>query len=141
MSTQKSETLPSEMFLLPKTYKALDEKVQTSYVSWYWRVMQSLKRNWFLVQKMTRRIWWILMWAVASLKISTLMCYFCRKYIMFEPKSTEELCVITLENDAKFEEELTCALKNDMRNLANFWPNFWKSQNLHFNGLFLNQSV
>ena len=81
------------------------------------------------------------MWAVASLKISTLMCYFCRKYIMFEPKSTEELCVITLENDAKFEEELTCALKNDMRNLANFWPNFWKSQNLHFNGLFLNQSV
>ena len=41
---------------------------------------------------------------------------------MFEPKSTEELCVITLENDAKFEEELTCALKNDMRNLVNFDP-------------------
>ena len=57
---------------------------------------------------------------MASLKISTLMCYFCRKYIMFESKSTEELCVITLENDAKFEEELTCALENDMRNLANF---------------------
>ena len=57
---------------------------------------------------------------MASLKISTLMCYFCRKYIMFESKSTEELCVMTLENDAKFEEELTCALENDMRNLANF---------------------
>ena len=39
---------------------------------------------------------------------------------MFEPKRAEELCVITLENDAKFEVEMTCALKNDMRNLANF---------------------
>ena len=39
---------------------------------------------------------------------------------MFEPKRAEELCVITLENDAKFQEEMTCALKNDMRNLANF---------------------
>ena len=52
---------------------------------------------------------------VASLKICTLMCYFCRTYIMFQPKSTEELCIITLKNDAKFEEELTCALKNDMK--------------------------
>ena len=34
---------------------------------------------------------------------------------MFQPKSTEELRVITLKNDAKFEEELTCALKNDMK--------------------------
>ena len=43
---------------------------------------------------------------------------------MFEPKkSTEELCVITLKNDAKFEEELlTCTFKNDMRNFANFDP-------------------
>ena len=35
-------------------------------------------------------------------------------------KSTEELCVITLKNDVKFEEELTCALKYDMKNLTNF---------------------
>ena len=31
-----------------------------------------------------------------------------------------ELCVITLKNDAKLEEELICTLKNDLRNLANF---------------------
>ena len=37
-------------------------------------------------------------------------------------KSTEELCVITLRNDAKVEEELTCPLKNDMKNLADFDP-------------------
>ena len=33
-------------------------------------------------------------------------------------KSTEELFAITLKNDAKFEEKLTFASKNDMRNLA-----------------------
>ena len=50
------------------------------------------------------------------------MCYFCRKYITFEPKMVEKLYVITLKNDAKFEEELTRALKNEMRNLTNFLP-------------------
>ena len=43
---------------------------------------------------------------------------------MFNSKKVEksymELCVITLKNDAKFEEELICTLKNDLRNLANF---------------------
>ena len=29
---------------------------------------------------------------------------------------------MTIENDAKFEEELTCCFKIDMRNLTNFDP-------------------
>ena len=53
----------------------------------------------------------ILMRSVASLKIWTLICYFCRKYIMFAPKKGRELRVIALKNEAKFEEELTCTLK------------------------------
>ena len=32
----------------------------------------------------------------------------------------EELCVMTVKNNAKFEEELTCHFKTDMRNLTNF---------------------
>ena len=33
------------------------------------------------------------------------------------------MCYNTMcHNDAKYEEELTCALKNDMKNLANFDP-------------------
>ena len=40
--------------------------------------------------------------------------------LCFSQKNAEELCVVTLKNDAKFEEELTCALKNDMGNLVNF---------------------
>ena len=35
-------------------------------------------------------------------------------------KFTGELCVMTMKNDAKFEEELTCHFKIDMRNLTNF---------------------
>ena len=35
-------------------------------------------------------------------------------------KFTEELCVMTMKNDAKFEEELTCQFKIDMSNLMNF---------------------
>ena len=30
----------------------------------------------------------------------------------------EELCLVTLKSDAKFEEELTIGSKNDMRNLV-----------------------
>ena len=38
-------------------------------------------------------------------------------------KFTEELCVITMNNDAKFEKELICYFKIDMRNLINLDPN------------------
>ena len=42
-------------------------------------------------------------------------------------KSTEELCVMTMKNDAKFEEELTCCFKID-RNMTSFDPSTWRSQ-------------
>ena len=35
---------------------------------------------------------------------------------------------MTMENDAKFEKELTCHFKIDMRNLTNFDPTTQKSQ-------------
>ena len=37
-------------------------------------------------------------------------------------KFTGEFCVMTMKNDAKFEEESTCQFKIDMRNLTNFYP-------------------
>ena len=42
-------------------------------------------------------------------------------------KFTEELCVMTMKNDTKIEEELTCRFKIDMRNLTNFDPSTRKS--------------
>ena len=35
-------------------------------------------------------------------------------------KIAGELCVMAMTNDAKFEEELTCQFKIEMRNLTNF---------------------
>ena len=35
-------------------------------------------------------------------------------------KFTWEFSVMTMKNDTKFEEELTCEFKTDMRNLTNF---------------------
>ena len=52
-------------------------------------------------------------------------------------KSTEELCLMTLKNDPKFEEKLTLGSKNDMRNLVNFNVSSGKSGNLHFDVLLL----
>ena len=42
-------------------------------------------------------------------------------------KFTEELCIITMKNNAKFEEVLTCHFKTDMRNLMNFDSSSGKS--------------
>ena len=40
-----------------------------------------------------------------------------------------ELCVMTMKNDAKFEVEMTCHFKTDMRNLTNFDSSTQKSEN------------
>ena len=48
-----------------------------------------------------------------------------------------EVCVMTLKNDIKLEEELTCQFQIDKRNLTNFDTNFENHKNLHFNRLLL----
>ena len=47
-------------------------------------------------------------------------------------KLTGGLCVITMKNDAKFEMELTCQFKIDMRDLTNFDPSTQKSKKFAF---------
>ena len=54
-------------------------------------------------------------------------------------KFTGGFCVMTMKNDTKFEQELTCQFKIDMRNLINFDPSTQKIKNLHFNGLLLSK--
>ena len=82
----KSETLHFDVLLLSIAYKISAEKIHQSYLSWHWRVIQTLKKNWLSVWKMTRGIWWILTRVVESLKICTFMDYFCRKYLILKIK-------------------------------------------------------
>ena len=44
---------------------------------------------------------------------------------------------MTMKNDVKFEEELTCHFKFDMRNFMNFDLSVRNLKNLHFDGLLL----
>ena len=44
----------------------------------------------------------------------------------------EEICVMTMKNDTKIEEELTCCFKIDMRNFTNFDPSTRKSKKFVF---------
>ena len=46
---------------------------------------------------------------------------------------------MTLKGDAILKENLTGGLKNDIRNLINFYTSSRKSENLHFDGLALSQ--
>ena len=45
-------------------------------------------------------------------------------------KFTEELCVMTMKNNTKFEEELTFHFKTDTRNLTNFNSTTQKSKRI-----------
>ena len=45
-------------------------------------------------------------------------------------KFTKELCVMTMKNNAKFEEELTCHFKTEMWNLTNFDSSTQKSKEI-----------
>ena len=51
-------------------------------------------------------------------------------------KFTVELCVMTMKNNAKFEEELTFHFKTDSSNLTNFDLSTQKSKKMLFNLLF-----
>ena len=90
-SSRKSENLHFDGIFLSIVYKVSAKKVQKSYLSWRWRVIQTLKKNLIFVWKMIWGIWWILTRTVESLKMCTLIGYFCWKYVMFELKNTEEL--------------------------------------------------
>ena len=47
-------------------------------------------------------------------------------------KFPEELCVMTMKNDTKIEEELTFRFKIDTRNLTDFHPSTRKSKRFAF---------
>ena len=88
--------------LLPKAYTVWVRKCQRNYVSWHWKVMESLKKNRLLVPKMTWGIWWMLMRAVARLEICTFMWYFYQWHINFQPKKYRRIISHDTEKRSKF---------------------------------------
>ena len=112
VSSWSSGNLHFDWIRLSKAYKYLDEKVKKSYVSRHWKKIQTLKKNWLFIWKMTWEIWWTLTRAVESLKICTLMGYFCRKHVMLELKRYKGVVLW----------KITYGFKNDISDLVNYTP-------------------
>ena len=125
MLTRALESLKNLCFnwLLPtKVYIVWATKEQTSYLSRQWSDTQVLKKNWLVVWKIEKfgkfspehlkvsklGLWWDLF--VQSRKGMTL-------------KFPEELCVMAMKNNAKFEEELTFFSK--FQNWHEEFNKFW----------------
>ena len=75
---------------------------------------------------MTWGIWQILTRTLESVETGTFMGYVCPKQKMHKLKIY--IYMLTLNNDEKFEEELTCRLKIRMENVTNCDPSTGKSQ-------------
>ena len=105
VTSGKSESLHFDVLLFSIAYKVSAKKVQKNYLSWHWKKIQTLKKNWLFVWKMTWGNWWTLTQLVESLKIWTLMGYFCRKYLMFQQKKIQKNCVV--KNDLYMVSQMT----------------------------------
>ena len=83
-----------DWFLLCKVFNVWPKKAQRSYLSWHWKVMQNLNKNWFVVWKMTWGIWQIFTRALESVKIGNLMESFCPKEKKYELKNLQRSYVL-----------------------------------------------
>ena len=113
--------LQFDRFLLLKVYK-ISAKKYTEFMSYdteEWCKIWRKTDLWF--GKWLKKFGWF---SPEHLKVSKLGLWRDsyiqrRKYISL--KFTEELCVMTLKNDAKFEEEMTCCFKINKRNFTIFY--------------------
>ena len=139
-SGQISPNLYFHRLLLLKVYKISPKKVRSSYVSWHWSVMQNLKKNQFVLSKMTR-IWWILIRALKISKICTSISPFHAKYRTFNLEmyrvvifhDTEESCKIWRKIDlwfGKWHEEYDKISPEhlDVSKLGLWWDPFLQSR-------------
>ena len=123
-SRKISPNIYFDRLLLLKVYKISIKNVQRSYVSWYWRVMQNLKKNQFASKII--RIWWILIRTLKSLKsLHFHWSLLCKVYNLW-PKKVQKSYLSWQWR------VVTCSLENNVRNLANFHQSTWKSQNWDF---------
>ena len=98
----------------------------------------SFTREMTCLLKLTWGISRILTGALKSLKSLRLNGILLTKVYNVWAKTVQRSHLWWLKSDAKFEEKLTCSLKNDTRNLANFHHST-KSRNWDFDGILLSK--
>ena len=111
-SDEISPSLCYDRLLLLKVYKIAAKKVQRSYASWHWRVLQNLKKKQFVFSKMTR-IWWILIRALKSLKNLHFDWSLSWKIYNVWPRKVKRIIFHNTEEPCKVWRKLTCGSENE----------------------------
>ena len=90
--------------------------------------MQNLNESWLVLSRMIWGLWEIFTNAleVSELRLSMDPLAQSRKWVSLKFKGG--LCVITMNNDAKFREELSCQFKISHEEFNDFHPSSQKSQ-------------
>ena len=117
----KSEILHFDGFLLSKSYKVSVKKVHKSYLSWHWRLMQSLKKNWLVVSNMTWGIWWIFTQPLKSLKIPFDGLFFSKVFNVWAKKIQRSYLSWHWTAMQNLNKAWTCGFKNGIMNWVNFY--------------------
>ena len=119
-ATQKSEIFTSMGSFWRKYIKFELKKIQRSYLSWHWTVMQNLNKPDLVVSKIAWGIGLTSIRALKSLKNCTLKGSSYAKHIMLQLGYFIRIICRDTEGWCKIKEKLTCGWKNDIRNLINF---------------------
>ena len=114
VSNSRSGNLYFDVLLLSIAYKVSAKKLQNYLMTL--KKDPNFEEKLTFIWKMTWGIWWTLTLAVESLKICTLMAYFCKEYVMFELKRYKGIVLW----------KMTYGFKNDISNLVNFHTSSWK---------------
>ena len=107
--------------LSSKVYDVWPKKVQRSYLSWPWRVVQNLKKNWIVIWKMTWGIWQIFIRTRESVKISTFMESFCPKQKIHELKIYRGVMCNDTEEWWKIWSAIDLPFQNWNKEFDKFW--------------------
>ena len=89
------------------------QQLQGSFLSWQWRMIPNLQRNWLVSSKLTWGIWQILTRALENLKnLHFNWLLLTKVFNVWAKKGLENFCLMALKIDAKFEGKLSCAFQN-----------------------------
>ena len=110
-SSDKSENLRFDVLLFWIAFKVSAKKVQKSYLSWHWRVIQTLKKNSLFVWKIIG-IWNLMNFDSSNEKSENLH---------FDGIFLSKVCNVWADIiKASCAVKMTYDFKNDIRNLMNF---------------------
>ena len=120
MNTWNSQNFNFDWFLC-KAHNLWRKKVQRRYLSWHWRVMQNLKKNWLVVWKMTWGMWQIFTKITKVSKLEHWWDSLIQSRKCMSLKYSEEL-ESRQEEWCKVWRTIGLSFQNRQKKLDKFWP-------------------